>query len=438
VNPLARELVFKLVYYGPGLGGKTTTLQHIHTTSKPEHRGKMVSLATPVDRTLYFDFLPVRIPNVRGMGVRLQLFTVPGQVYYNATRKLVLTGADGVVMVLDSQRVRMDANLESWDNLRENLREHGRTLGELPHVFQYNKRDLAELASVEELQDKFNELGVPAFDTVATVGQGVYEALEAVTRLVLEDFERRIPAGPGRAPQQLELPEEGLAAALRRSEQPAVPSIAEPEPMPRAPSVPPDEGSEPPPTAVSQPPPEPTPPASASDLSTAPAAAEPAESQSGPAVSSERAQPVPTPVAPSPEPAGQPALELPASLSFAPLWPDPERAVVLELQEALCVGDYEGAVLRAEQLVARVLAAVASMLGASPEAPRDPAVVALLLGLEPRRYLEFRGLVRATRSGGAVSHVAALSAYAFAIETRLARLRLLGHGPHRAPGGAAE
>src|SRR6185369_3807079 len=132
VNPLARELVFKVVYYGPGLGGKTTSLQYIHATAKPEHRGKMVSLATPVDRTLYFDFLPIRVPNVRGHSVRLQLFTVPGQVYYNATRKLVLTGADGVVFVADSQRARLDADLESLANLKENLREHGRQLAEVP------------------------------------------------------------------------------------------------------------------------------------------------------------------------------------------------------------------------------------------------------------------------------------------------------------------
>src|SRR5512138_1290885 len=134
VNPLARELVFKVVYYGPGLGGKTTTLQHIHATAKPELRGKLVSLATPVDRTLYFDFLPVRLPPVRGMNVRLQLFTVPGQVYFNATRKLVLTGADGIVFVADSQLVRADANLESLENLRENLVEQGRDLARLPLV----------------------------------------------------------------------------------------------------------------------------------------------------------------------------------------------------------------------------------------------------------------------------------------------------------------
>src|SRR5258705_12856269 len=141
VNALSRELVFKVVYYGPGLSGKTTTLQHIHATVRPEHRGKMVSLATPVDRTLYFDFLPIRLPRGRDMGVRLQLFTIPGQVYYNATRKLVLTGGDGLVVVSDSQVGRADASLEARDNLRGNRQEHGRMHADVPHCTQHNKRD---------------------------------------------------------------------------------------------------------------------------------------------------------------------------------------------------------------------------------------------------------------------------------------------------------
>src|SRR5215471_2535923 len=156
VNALGRQLVFKIVYYGPGLSGKTTTLQHIHATVKPEHRGKMVSLATPVDRTLYFDFLPIRLPRVRDMGVRLQLFTVPGQVYYNATRKLVLTGADGLVLVFDSQADRSDANAESLENLHENLTAHGRSLADVPHVIQYNKRDLADAIPLSELEQRYN------------------------------------------------------------------------------------------------------------------------------------------------------------------------------------------------------------------------------------------------------------------------------------------
>src|SRR5688572_10831089 len=236
VNPLARELVFKIVYYGPGLGGKTTTLQHIHATTKPEHRGKMVSLATPVDRTLYFDFLPIRVPNVRGMGVRLQLFTVPGQVYYNATRKLVLTGADGVVIVFDSQRLRADANLESLENLCDNLREHGRALADLPHVIQFNKRDLVDTVPIHELESKLNRNQAASFSTVATRGDGVFESLEAITRGVLDDFDRRMPEMRGIAVQELALPEGGLAEALRRAEGSPPPSdslVTSPKSAPR-------------------------------------------------------------------------------------------------------------------------------------------------------------------------------------------------------------
>ena len=191
VNPLAREVVFKVVYYGPGLGGKTSSLQYVHAATRPEHRGKMVSLATPVDRTLYFDYLPIRIPDVRGLGVRLQLFTVPGQVYYNATRKLVLTGSDAVVFVADSQTARFEANLESIDNLRDNLREHGRDLAQMPHVLQYNKRDLPGIVPFEELEHELNRDGAPAFGTVATTGAGIFEALEAVTQRMMREFERR-------------------------------------------------------------------------------------------------------------------------------------------------------------------------------------------------------------------------------------------------------
>jgi CheY-like chemotaxis protein/signal recognition particle receptor subunit beta len=180
VNPLSRELVFKIVYYGPGLGGKTTTLEHIHATAKPELRGKLVSLATPIDRTLYFDFLPIRLPPIRGMNVRLQLFTVPGQVYFNATRKLVLTGSDGIVFVSDSQAVRADANVESLENLRDNLVEQGRDLERIPLVFQYNKRDLPDVLPVEELEGLLNPRGIPFVEASAKTGEGVYEALEAI------------------------------------------------------------------------------------------------------------------------------------------------------------------------------------------------------------------------------------------------------------------
>lgn len=234
VNPSARELVFKVVYYGPGLGGKTTSLQHIHATTRAEHRGKMVSLATPVDRTLYFDFLPIRIPTAHDMTIRLQLFTVPGQVYYNATRKLVLTGADGVVFVVDSQRARADANIESLRNLEENLIEHGRALDEIPHVFSYNKRDLPGLVPIDDMERLFNPRGSPSFATVATSGEGVYETLEAITRAVMEDFEQRMPEHRGLGTSSMMLPEGGLAEALRMAEDAPKritnPSVLRPDP----------------------------------------------------------------------------------------------------------------------------------------------------------------------------------------------------------------
>jgi len=191
VNPLTREVLVKLVYYGPGLGGKTTSLSHVHESAPAETRGELVSLATPVDRTLYFDFLPVRLEPVRGHRVRVQLFTVPGQVYFDATRKLVLTGADGVMFVADSQRARRDANVESLENLMANLGEHGRTLDDMPHALALNKRDLPEIMSEQELRADLDTRGAPVHPTVATEGTGVVEALDSLVRLVLEDLDRR-------------------------------------------------------------------------------------------------------------------------------------------------------------------------------------------------------------------------------------------------------
>src|SRR5437588_12786006 len=151
VNLYAKEISLKIVYYGPGLGGKTSSLQHIHRAIKPDSRGQLVSLSTGVDRTLYFDFLPVKLPKLRGYTIRVQLYTVPGQVHYNSTRKLVLTGADGVVFVADSQRARGEANIESLANLQENLREQGLTLEKVPHLFQWNKREMDDVLSADEL-----------------------------------------------------------------------------------------------------------------------------------------------------------------------------------------------------------------------------------------------------------------------------------------------
>jgi signal recognition particle receptor subunit beta len=202
LNPLTREVLLKIVYYGPGLGGKTTSLSHVHTSAPAETRGELVSLATPVDRTLYFDFLPVRLPSVRGHGVRLQLFTVPGQVYFNATRKLVLTGADGLVFVADSQAARRDANVESLENLIENLNDQGRRLESVPHVLQYNKRDLTDVISLADLDHALNAHGAPSFATSAVRGEGVVEALDAVVRRVLEDLDsRRVFGESGALPE---------------------------------------------------------------------------------------------------------------------------------------------------------------------------------------------------------------------------------------------
>ena len=417
VNPLARELVFKIVYYGPGLGGKTTTLQYIHATTKAEHRGKMVSLATPVDRTLYFDFLPIRVPHVRGMGVRLQLFTVPGQVYYNATRKLVLTGADGVVMVLDSQRARADANLESLENLRDNLREHGRMLRDLPHVIAYNKRDLPEPTPIEEMEPKLNLQHAPSFATVATNGAGVYETLEAITRLVLEDFERRIPAGRDVVRQQLELPEGGLADALRGADDPVDLSQL---------SI--RESSQSGMFRFSQiPDPEDAPGEHAAravmEAGSRGGVAEIADMEDDtPSIEIEAALPEAEPEAQRPLTlASPPEAQHRSGLSFAALWNAAERGVADELEAALVGRNYVRTVLLSDQLVARTLAGAAGLLASAPEAPRDPATVAMLLGLDGRRYLEFRALVRDARTGQQSSELDALSAYAFALEAKLAR-----------------
>ncbi len=214
-NPLTREVAFKIVYYGPGLGGKTTSLQHIHETSDPAQRGRLVSLSTPTERTLYFDFLPVRLPKLREMNVRLQLFTVPGQVYFSATRKLVLTGADGIVFVADSQHARMDANQESLEDLNGNLAEHGKSLSRMPHAFQWNKRDLPDVAREDELDRRFNLFGAPAIGTVATNGAGVYEGLEAITRRIIDAFRTELPRGDKLVPGLLDAEELGLAESIR-------------------------------------------------------------------------------------------------------------------------------------------------------------------------------------------------------------------------------
>lgn len=191
VNFATREITAKIVYYGPGLGGKTTSLQFIHSGLPVDNRGKMISLATEEDRTIYFDFLPLHLGKIQDFAVRVQLYTVPGQVRYNATRKLVLRGADGLVFVADSQKHKRLSNLESFHNMEENLREHGKDLKELPHILQFNKIDLPNRMSAQELNTLLNKYNVPFFETCATLGIGILEGLKSITKLVFNDLGKK-------------------------------------------------------------------------------------------------------------------------------------------------------------------------------------------------------------------------------------------------------
>ncbi len=191
-NYSGKEINAKVVYYGPGLSGKTTNLEHIYNKMAAHLRGKMVSMKTKTDRTLFFDFLPIEGGEIAGFDVRFLLYTVPGQVYYNATRKLVLKGADAIVFVADSQSDELPANRESLNNLRENLKEYGKTLDDIPWVIQYNKRDLETALPVEKLEEELNPGGVPCFECVATDGKGVFETLSAATNLVMEQLRAQL------------------------------------------------------------------------------------------------------------------------------------------------------------------------------------------------------------------------------------------------------
>jgi len=190
INYSSREINCKIVYYGPGLCGKTTNLQYIYGKTAPDAKGKMISLATETERTLFFDFLPLALGKIRGFRTRFHLYTVPGQVFYDASRKLILKGVDGVIFVADSQIERMEANLESLDNLKVNLQEQGYDLDRVPYVVQYNKRDLPNSAPLEELQKLLNPGGVADFEACATVGTGVFETLKATAKGVLTDLKK--------------------------------------------------------------------------------------------------------------------------------------------------------------------------------------------------------------------------------------------------------
>jgi signal recognition particle receptor subunit beta len=190
INYSAREINCKIVYYGCGLCGKTTNLQFIYEKTNTASKGKMISLATETERTLFFDFLPISLGEIKGFKTRFHLYTVPGQIFYDASRKLILKGVDGIVFVGDSQAERMDANMESFDNMKENLREHGYDLDQTPYVVQYNKRDLPSAVPMEELRRVLNPSNVPDYDAVAPKGIGVFETLKAVIKLVLIELKK--------------------------------------------------------------------------------------------------------------------------------------------------------------------------------------------------------------------------------------------------------
>ena len=371
LNRLKRELLLKTVFYGPGLGGKTTTLQHIHATSKAENRGELVSLATDTDRTLYFDFLPVKLLQVGDTTVKLQLYTVPGQVYYAATRRLVLSGVDGLVFVADTQAARLDANLESLDDLNANLAEQGRKLSTLPHAFQWNKRDLPDLVPIDELDRRLNLFGAPSIPTVATRGEGVFDVLERITRLVIEAYRAELPSPSGRSketPVFLDAEEVGLADAIK--------GLADSQPArPR---------SSPQPTSATE---------AAAPL-TSPSAAMASAPASSPVSSS-------------------------GVFSLSELWPASDRESVRTAEQLIVRRDLAGAIAACEDLLSRVLAAASVMLGGQPS-PRDPVIVVSLLGLDGPCYMAFRTVARGSRARREPTVRDALDCYVFVAEARRA------------------
>jgi hypothetical protein len=350
-------------------------------------------------------------------------------------------------MVFDSQRAREDANLETLENLKDNLHAHGKTLSEVPHVIQYNKRDLYDVTPVDELERSLNRMSAPSFSTVATAGEGVYEALEAITRAVMEDFDRRVPESRALERASLELPEGGLVEALRRAEHTTnEPVHVETRATLRTPSgvmrlseIPEtdvgeaaaravtggERRAEPKaehPSLIIEPPLNPpahiTLPAMSEGAGVAPKIpprSEPPRSdapraQHPPGSASTRAT----------RPPEVPATSTPTTFTFSPLFSAAEHGVVRVVESALALGDPAAAITALDQLVARTLASGAALVGSSHDAPRDPALVALLLGVEPRRYLKFRSLVREARAGTLISAEAGLAAYAFVLDLRRA------------------
>jgi signal recognition particle receptor subunit beta len=337
VNQAAREIHAKIVYYGPGLSGKTTSLRSIHDAVRPETRGQLVSLATEGDRTLFFDFLPLKVEQVNGLALRLQLYTVPGQIFYEATRKLVLNGADGVVFVADSQAAAMDANLESLASLNRNLVDLGLDPATFPLAVQWNKRDIPGVQPVEALRAALNARGAPEFETVASRGEGTMDALKEVMRQVILALRGRQPTRPEPGPGA----SGGFGSVLERR----ISAAAEGRP-----ALTPEPG---PGTFATAVPPRPA--------------------------GRERTTPPPA----APRAAAAPAGRV---LSFARLFPG-GAAGISEVEQAIRDGRYSAAVKAAAQGVADVLG------GLEIEERSDSARVALL-GVDGRDYLRLLRLSR--------------------------------------------
>lgn len=398
INRHKRELVFKIVFYGPGLGGKTTTLKYVHGATRPENRGNLLSLATDTDRTLYFDYLPVKLLKLGGMGVKLTLYTVPGQVYYAATRKLVLSGADGIVFVADTQAARFESNLESLEDLNANLAEQGRKLSSVPHAFQWNKRDLPSLVSLDEADRRLNLFGAPAVPTIATTGEGVFETLERIARLVLDAYRADLP-GAARAegfPLFLDAEEVGLSDAIK--------GLADSQPA-RSPS-----SAEQAAAMVAKP--------LAMD-GTLPSNS----SASGHSPSPPRAVAL---TAPSDVPTAERPAPNPSPFSLTELWPAADREAVRHAEQALASGNTALAVTACGGLLQRVLSSTCTLLG-SEKQPSDPATVVTLLGLDGARYLSFMATLRQVKSHPPRTLRAAFECYVFVTEARRAldRVRVM-------------
>ena len=239
-NYSTMQMAAKIVYYGPGLCGKTTNLQHIYGRTSNESRGEMVSLETDTDRTLFFDLLPIDVGTIQGFNTRIQLYTVPGQVFYNTTRKLVLKGVDGVVFVADSQRAMRDTNVESFNNLEQNLQEIGLSVDEIPLVLQYNKRDLQDILSVEELNASLNRGDWPYFEASALKGAGVFETLKGISKLTLLSLKKRIlemQGGAGEARVAAPAPKAPAPPAEQAAPEPPANQSPAPAPPPSSASA---------------------------------------------------------------------------------------------------------------------------------------------------------------------------------------------------------